>query len=313
MLHNHHRKGVAMSSLWRQGRSLKNKSKIIYSHINNSKEPKNPVGSFFGFIKQWWIFITIGSYLFMVSVLVYAYTDIFSGDIINATDYVQYYAINYSYRVILFLGITIVPISLIFYPWFSMSYMVYKESKGKNKSRFGKVCKLINMYAVSFGPIWVMFTVFLFFYYISSFPYLTTYRNGSQIFNSIIYIVMIFLSSLFIFGGMYLFSSGLSNGLIFITSIISIISCVVFAFFVFKIFVFSFSGVSCVVDSYNSKNSGRTSLPVSYDTRGVHVFTGNYDPSTEKWINVHREYLQFEKGYKVTSGACKPNSSTSSK
>lgn len=124
MIHNH-RKGVVMSSLWRQSRSLKNESKISSATINKSKEPKGPVG-FFDFIKQWWIFITIGSYLFMVSVLVYAYTDIFSGDIVNATDYVQYYVINNSYRVILFLIITIIPISLFFYPWFSLSYMFYK-------------------------------------------------------------------------------------------------------------------------------------------------------------------------------------------
>ena len=68
----------------------------------------------------------------MVSVLVYAYTDIFSGDIVNATDYVQYYVINNSYRVILFLIITIIPISLFFYPWFSLSYMFYKVKKITN-------------------------------------------------------------------------------------------------------------------------------------------------------------------------------------
>ena len=82
----------------------------------------------------------------MVSVLVYAYTDIFSGDIVNATDYVQYYVINNSYRVILFLIITIIPISLFFYPWFSLSYMFYKEPKGENKKKFEKFYKLINMY-----------------------------------------------------------------------------------------------------------------------------------------------------------------------
>ena len=173
-----------MSSLWRQSRSLKNESKLSSATINKSKEPKGPV-YFFDFIKQWWIFITIGSYLFMVSVLVYAYTDIFSGDIVNAIDYVQYYVINNSYRVILFLVIAIIPISLFFYPWFSLSYMVYKETKGENKNKFEKFYKLINMYIKSFGPIWVISIVLAILYYILSLSsYSTTYRNGNQILSS---------------------------------------------------------------------------------------------------------------------------------
>lgn len=320
MIHNH-RKGVVMSSLWRQSRSLKNESKISSATINKSKEPKGPVG-FFDFIKQWWIFITIGSYLFMVSVLVYAYTDIFSGDIVNATDYVQYYVINNSYRVILFLIITIIPISLFFYPWFSLSYMFYKEPKGENKKKFEKFYKLINMYIKSFGPIWVISIVLAILCYILSLSsYSTTYRNRNQILSSdiekkvssiVVFMVIIFFLSLMIFGCMYLTLSDLSNGIIFIISFFSILLYIGSIFLVFRMVIFSYSGVSCVVDSYNSKNSGRTSLPVSYDTRGVHVFTGNYDPGTGKWTNVHREYLQFEKGYKVTSGVCESSSNASS-
>ena len=311
-----------MSSLWRQSRFLKNESKLSSATINKPKEPKGPVGIFFDFIKQWWIFITIGSYLFMVSVLVYAYTDIFSGDIVNATDYVQYYVINNSYRVILFLVITIIPISLFFYPWFSLSYMVYKEPKSGNKNKLEKFYKLINMYIKSFGPIWVISIVLAILYYILSLSsYSTTYRNGNQILSSdieknmssiVVFMVIIFFLSLMIFGCMYLTLSGLSNGIIFITSFFSILLYIGSIFLVFRMVIFSYSGVSCVVDSYNSKNSGRTSLPVSYDTRGVHVFTGNYDPGTGKWTNVHREYLQFEKGYKVTSGVCESSSNASS-
>ena len=305
-----------MSSLWRQSRFLRNESKIFTATINKSKEPKSSVGNFFDFIKQWWFFITIGSNLFMVSVSVFAYKDMFSGDIINATDYVQYYVINNSYRVILFLVITIIPISLFFYPWFSLSYMVYKEPKGENKNKFEKVYKLINMYIVSFGPLWAIFIVFVIFYsLLSSSLYPTTLRNGSQIFNSATVFRMVsggIILSLVIFGFMYVTLSGFSKMFIFVMSIFSILLYIVSIFLVFRMVIFTYSGVSCVVDSYNSKNSGRTSLPVSYDTRGVHVFTGNYDPGTGKWTNVHREYLQFEKGYKVTSGVCESSSNASS-
>lgn len=75
---------------------------------------------------------------------------------------------------------------------------------------------------------------------------------------------------------------------------------------------------SCIKDGSNPNDKGVTALPISYDTRGVQVFTGEYDSNSKKWKNegengIHREYLQFEKGYKVTSGACKPSSNASSK
>lgn len=178
------------------------------------------------------------------------------------------------------------------------------------------------MYIKSFGPIWVISIVLAILCYILSLSsYSTTYRNRNQILRSdieknvssiVVFMVIIFFLSLMIFGCMYLTLSDLSNGIIFIISFFSILLYIGSIFLVFRMVIFSYSGVSCVVDSYNSKNSGRTSLPVSYDTRGVHVFTGNYDPGTGKWTNVHREYLQFEKGYKVTSGVCESSSNASS-
>ena len=50
-------------------------------------------------------------------------------------------------------------------------------------------------------------------------------------------------------------------------------------------------------------------LPIKYDPEGVQFFTGEYE--NRRWENVHREYIQFEKGYKVTSGVCKPSISSS--
>ena len=82
--------------------------------------------------------------------------------------------------------------------------------------------------------------------------------------------------------------------------------------------------ISCI--SSEDGSSSKNGIPISYDSRGVTVFTGEYylDKSLEyfngenlekgyRWRNVHREYLQFEKGYKVTSGACKRSSNASSK
>ena len=82
--------------------------------------------------------------------------------------------------------------------------------------------------------------------------------------------------------------------------------------------------ISCI--SSEDGNFSKNGIPISYDSRGVHVFTGEYYPDESlryylygqeaetgyRWRNVYREYLQFEKGYKVTSGACKSGSGMSS-
>ena len=67
--------------------------------------------------------------------------------------------------------------------------------------------------------------------------------------------------------------------------------------------------LSCIKDMSNPNDKGVTALPVSYDNRGVQVFTGEYVSGEKKWKNdqgmvVHREYLQFDRGYKVMPGAC---------
>ena len=58
---------------------------------------------------------------------------------------------------------------------------------------------------------------------------------------------------------------------------------------------------SCIKDRSNPNDKGVTALPISYDAR-----------KNEGENVIHREYLQFEKGYKVTSGACNSGSGTPS-
>ena len=50
----------------------------------------------------------------------------------------------------------------------------------------------------------------------------------------------------------------------------------------------------------------KTVLPVSYDSRGVQVFTGDYNDKTKKWTNIRRGYLYFNEGYEVKLGETCP-------
>lgn len=66
------------------------------------------------------------------------------------------------------------------------------------------------------------------------------------------------------------------------------------------------STVYCI--SGNNGEKPVDAIPYKYEARGVYVFRGEIKANNEgkKYLsNVNREFLFFEKGYKVTSGACR--------
>lgn len=69
--------------------------------------------------------------------------------------------------------------------------------------------------------------------------------------------------------------------------------------------------VSCI--SGNNGEEPVDALPYKYESRGVYVFRGEIktnDEGKQYLRNVNREFLLFEKGYKVTSGVCESGSSS---
>ena len=69
------------------------------------------------------------------------------------------------------------------------------------------------------------------------------------------------------------------------------------------------SSVSCI--SGNNGEEPVDAIPYKYEARGVYVFRGEIktDGGGREYLHdVNREFLFFEKGYKVTSGACKISS-----
>lgn len=69
------------------------------------------------------------------------------------------------------------------------------------------------------------------------------------------------------------------------------------------------SSVSCIYG--NNGEEPVEALPYKYEARGVYVFRGEIKTNSEGRQSLHdvnREFLLFEKGYKVTSGVCRQSS-----
>lgn len=320
MIHNH-RKGVVMSSLWRQSRSLKNESKLSSATINKSKEPKGPV-YFFDFIKQWWTFISLGSFLFMSAIAIRAYTIKFSGNYSVAIDYVQSYTLSGPYKWITYSIIYfLVGVASVGVPFFLGYRYVQKQKYKENQKVWSILCNIVWNCVLS-GFIGGILFIFLVLYYSG----LDIIHWGDAIYISReLLITNIALMFIYIFiyhtqrlGVRVVRKEKYEKVYNILFSIIMIISLFGTLFLsdsdIADILVGGKEGdVSCVKDTSNPEDKGVTALPVSYDARGVQVFTGEYESNVKKWKGegengIHREYLQFEKGYKVTSGVCESGS-----
>ena len=154
-----------MSSLWSQSRSLRNESKIFSATINKSKEPKVPVGIFFDFIKQWWIFISLGSFLFMSAIAIRAYAIKFSGNYSVAIDYVQSYTLSGPYKWITYSIIYfLVGVASIGVPFFLGYRYVQKQKYKENQKVWSILCNIVWNCVLS-GFIGGILFIVLFLYY----------------------------------------------------------------------------------------------------------------------------------------------------
>ena len=68
--------------------------------------------------------------------------------------------------------------------------------------------------------------------------------------------------------------------------------------------------MACVSGNRNTDGKSeffaKTVIPVSYDSRGVQVFAGDYNDKNKRWTNIRREYLYFNEGYEVKLGETCP-------
>lgn len=260
-------------------------------------------------IKDYWVLISVGSFALMIALLVGGYSAVFSGDIGASIEYVQAYISSMGITKI---AIILVVVMLSFTVLFVMpahASLWWFEKKWQGKSKIKGILWGLVVYAIGImGALFIslIFTflsggltapgkaVGYFIYFLITVLLLVTY---------FILIMLILMGSLGVvikeersrrsWTTRILVGVMIVTPLLYPENILSVIN----------------SGndegyVACVYGDrfINGKSEffTETVIPVSYDTKGVHVFSGEYN--NKKWTNVRREYLYFDEGYKVKFG-----------
>lgn len=254
----------------------------------------------FIFIKEWWILISFLLSLFVYAVAIRGYVMYFSGNSDAAVEYVNAFILGGSYKWIFFTAINVI-LFLIFIgtPIMTIDITVEKYYREWENFRISHKIRIVLIAALVQLACELIVLIFVQNILGSSERFIFSFVKF------IFLIIVLFLS-------LESYENNLKN-IIFIT-----IPLLIFAIY----FLFPFNPmdslnrnnsdyVSCIKDVSNPDKPGVNALPVSYDSRGVQVFTGEYDSESKKWKNdkdngnvVHREYLQFNKGYQVLPGAC---------
>ncbi|WP_315312215.1 hypothetical protein [Rothia dentocariosa] len=260
----------------------------------------------FIFIKEWWILISFLLSLFVYAVAIRGYVMYFSGNTNAAVEYVNAFIIGGSYKWIFFIAIAgmiflvraVIPI---------MAIDITVERYNREWENFGFLRKVITLFIAASVQLicevvllhsvqnilgssedftllwWTFFCVLIVSFLLLEYPEVSLFGYNGKTPKNVIFAVGL----LIIFAAYFLFPY---NPMDLLNR-------------------HNDDYVSCIKDTSNPNNPGVDALPVSYDSRGVQVFTGEYDSKSKKWKNdkdnkVHRKYLQFDKGYQVLPGAC---------
>lgn len=302
-----------MSSLWRQSRSLRNESKVFTATINKSKEPKSPVGNFFDFIKQWWVLISVSSFALTIALLIGAYSSVFSGNIGASIEYVQAYIFSTGIiKIVVTLVVVILSFTVLFFIPAHASMWLFE------KKWHGQPARKIILWILAVYTICIIGALFIgFILTFLSGGYLTDPSTAIGYFIYFLFRVLR-LITFFILVVLILKWLGIRVeriSLSWITRFLLIIMIIVPLWQPENILSVINSGndegyMVCLSGNRNINGKSeffeKTVIPVSYDSRGVQVFAGDYNDKTEKWTNIRREYLYFNEGYEVKLGKACP-------
>lgn len=314
---------------------MKKKQRIpgYFKSNNKFRDKNNNLNSFlksfkesFEFTKENWFVISSLSIICLCITLVRAYSVTFSGNIGVAAEYVQYYMTGNIYKLVTFISFPIgFIVATIIIPVCISTLLIRDNKYGKVKGVLRNALQASVNNNKNLLMRRMLFVILIIFLISSSINFFILYFLVVKI----EYVYWIFTRSLAISFCSLCIPFIMSTVCVFTGNKVKVKVCVLVATFVMMLIINlsgDFVGVinwdgsgyaSCIKDRSNPDDKGVTALPISYDTRGVQVFTGEYDSNSKKWKNegenvIHREYLQFEKGYKVTSGVCKSGSGMSS-
>ena len=269
------KKKQRISKYIKSNNEFKHKNDNLKGYLKSLKES-------FKFIKENWLMVSSLLVICLCITLIRAYSVVFSGNIGAAAEYVQYYITGNIYKLIAFISIPFgIIVATVIIPMCVSTVLIRDSKYGKLEEMSRDISK--RRVSVIKTLIWHALLIWLFNFLI------TLSINFSLLYFLVVenkYLFWIFEQSLII---------SLSSLLIPFVMVIVCASvgdkiklkvCMLISTFVMLV-VINFSGdfvdvinwdgsgyASCIKDRTNSDDKGVTALPISYDTRGVQVFTG---------------------------------------
>lgn len=264
-------------------------------------------------IKDYWVLISVGSFALMIALLVGGYSAVFSGDIVASIEYVQAYISSMGItKIAVILVVVMLSFTVLFFVPAHASRWWFEE-KWQGKSILKGILWAGVVYAICIVGALFAGLIFTFL----SGGYSTDPRTTA-------YYFIFFLIWTFILATLFIFATPILSGFMemfhvkekrrrrsWTTTIVVVIAMGGFLWNPGNILSVINSGndkgyIACVSGDrdINGKSEffAKTVIPVSYDTRGVQVFAGNYNEDVNKWSNIRQEYLYFDQGYNIKRG-----------
>ena len=268
-------------------------------------------------IKDWWVLISVGSFALMIALLVGGYSSVFSGDIGASIEYVQAYISSVGITkiavilVVVMLSFTV----LLFIPAHASRW--WFEEKWHEKPKPKGILWMFPVYAICI--LVALFAGSIFTFLSGGYSTAPSTAIYFYIYFSIVTIVLVtyFIILLPIFLGIlkklgFKEKRSLRS---WTTGFIVALTMIITLWQPANVLLLINGGndtgyMACVSGNRNingkSESFEKNVIPVSYDTRGVQVFTGDYNDKTKKWSNVRRGYIYFDQGYEVKLGEACP-------
>lgn len=262
-------------------------------------------------IKDYWLLISIGSFALMIALSVGGYSAVFSGDTEASVEYVQAYVSNGYYKIAVYSILAILLFAVMLFMPAHASLWLFEKWRGQSKRE--RIFSIVAIYVICI--IGALFAGLICTFLSGGY---STDPSAAMYFYIYLPIMAITLVTYFIF---------LTPILVRLLSIFRIregrrrrswttrfliaLMVVITLWQPANVLSLINGGddkgyMACVYGDRNINGKSEvfeeTVIPLSYDTKGVQVFTGDYNEDVNKWSNIRQEYLYFDQGYSIKRG-----------
>lgn len=290
------------------------------SKKDGNEDDKNPKLNIFGIVKEYWFIISLVTFVYALYIYIVIYYPVFDYNLPITIEYIQEQIANGFYKWTLY--------SILITGLKAVSYIPPLMAIGEFIKRLNANKRCKNIVLIILTIVWVLYclgmensSVFYLTTIITMGPKKTREKIGGvfEVFMDARaeYTFWIIITTATIAYIAYCTPRRKSGSQINYSSILFKICIMVIPFLLFVSFPmlspmyrpgFLNGGSTVYCISGNNGEKPVEAIPYKYEARGVYVFRGEIKPNNEgkKYLsNVNREFLFFEKGYKVTSGGCR--------